>query len=276
MAKQTINIGSTANDGTGDPLRTAFNKTNENFTEIYDIANSAFSQANSGGDGGGLTANSAWSTANAAFNQANSVYLPSVTRLNVTHSGASAYLFDQYSGNNPTIKITAGETIAFNLNIGGHPFVIRESSGGTNYNTGLTHVSTTGTVSTDASAQGKVSGTLYWKVPAILAGNNYVYQCQAHSGMVGVFEIKESNGNPFNQNLNTSNNVTFNKVTANNVQFNNLTYADLPQSPNIIAGQRAFINDANLEAVENFGEVVGGGGANSVPVWSDGTNWRIG
>lgn len=35
MAKQTIGIGSSANDGTGDPLRTAFNKTNENFTEVY-------------------------------------------------------------------------------------------------------------------------------------------------------------------------------------------------------------------------------------------------
>lgn len=35
MAKQTINIGSSANDGTGDPLRTAFDKINDNFTEIY-------------------------------------------------------------------------------------------------------------------------------------------------------------------------------------------------------------------------------------------------
>tara|TARA_Y100001937_G_scaffold79081_1_gene107182 strand:- start:29 stop:1672 length:1644 start_codon:yes stop_codon:yes gene_type:complete len=35
MAKQTINIGSSANDKTGDPLRTAFNKINENFTELY-------------------------------------------------------------------------------------------------------------------------------------------------------------------------------------------------------------------------------------------------
>jgi hypothetical protein len=48
MAKQTINIGTVANDGTGDPLRTAFNKANENFTEVYDIANSAFAQANTG------------------------------------------------------------------------------------------------------------------------------------------------------------------------------------------------------------------------------------
>jgi len=35
MAKQTINIGTAANDGTGDPLRTAFTKINANFTELY-------------------------------------------------------------------------------------------------------------------------------------------------------------------------------------------------------------------------------------------------
>ena len=35
MAKQTINIGTTANDGTGDPIRAAFGKVNDNFTEIY-------------------------------------------------------------------------------------------------------------------------------------------------------------------------------------------------------------------------------------------------
>ena len=38
MAKQTINIGTTANDGTGDPLRTAFDKSNDNFTELYNGA----------------------------------------------------------------------------------------------------------------------------------------------------------------------------------------------------------------------------------------------
>ena len=35
MAKQVINIGTVANDGTGDPLRTAFDKVNDNFTELY-------------------------------------------------------------------------------------------------------------------------------------------------------------------------------------------------------------------------------------------------
>jgi len=35
MAQQTINIGTVANDGTGDPLRSAFDKVNDNFTELY-------------------------------------------------------------------------------------------------------------------------------------------------------------------------------------------------------------------------------------------------
>ena len=35
MARQSINIGSSANDGTGDPLRTAFDKINDNFVELY-------------------------------------------------------------------------------------------------------------------------------------------------------------------------------------------------------------------------------------------------
>ena len=35
MAKQTVGIGSAANDGTGDTLRAGADKINDNFTEIY-------------------------------------------------------------------------------------------------------------------------------------------------------------------------------------------------------------------------------------------------
>jgi uncharacterized coiled-coil protein SlyX/cytoskeletal protein CcmA (bactofilin family) len=35
MAKQTVNVGTSASDGTGDELRVAFTKINENFTELY-------------------------------------------------------------------------------------------------------------------------------------------------------------------------------------------------------------------------------------------------
>jgi plastocyanin len=116
------------------------------------------------------------------------IALPAITVLNVTNAGASAYLFDQYSGNNPTIYAIGGTTIAFKLNVTGHPFLIQNAIGN-NYNIGLIHVSTTGTVLTGASAQGQVSGTLYWKVPASISGG-YRYQCSIHAPMVGSISVK--------------------------------------------------------------------------------------
>ena len=117
------------------------------------------------------------------------IYLPAITSLVVGNSGSSAYLFDQYSGNNPTVYAISGTTIAFKINASGHPFLIQDPSG-TNYNIGLVHVSTTGTVTTGSAAQGKDSGTLYWKVPFGISGG-YRYQCQFHSSMVGSISIKD-------------------------------------------------------------------------------------
>ena len=37
MAKTAIDVGSSANDGTGDPLRTAMQSTNSNFNELYTL-----------------------------------------------------------------------------------------------------------------------------------------------------------------------------------------------------------------------------------------------
>ncbi len=42
MAQQFINTGSNANDGTGDPLRTAFIKIEDNFIDLYDQLGSSF------------------------------------------------------------------------------------------------------------------------------------------------------------------------------------------------------------------------------------------
>lgn len=52
MAKQIINIGTLPNDQTGDPLRIAFNKVNQNFTELYKV-NSGIIGATSTGNTAG-------------------------------------------------------------------------------------------------------------------------------------------------------------------------------------------------------------------------------
>lgn len=46
MAIQIINIGQTANDRKGDSLRTAFQKINANFRELYESGGTIFSTLN--------------------------------------------------------------------------------------------------------------------------------------------------------------------------------------------------------------------------------------
>lgn len=138
---------------------------------------------------GGSSAFSSLSDAIAASLTIDKIYLPAITMLVVTNNGASSYRFDQYGSiDDPTIYAINATTIAFNLQATGHPFLIQDNTG-TNYNTGLVHVSTTGVVSTGASAQGKDSGTLYWKIPDSISGN-YRYQCGSHAAMIGTINIK--------------------------------------------------------------------------------------
>ena len=138
-----------------------------------------------------------------------------VTTFAVVNSGSGAYLFDQYSGNNPDIYLHPGQTVSFNINASGHPFLIRQTNGGTLYNVGLIHVSTTGVVTTESGAQAKETGTLIWKVPFALTGNTYVYQCQNHAGMVGNLIIQPTVTAAFATNLTQNNSITVALNTAN-------------------------------------------------------------
>lgn len=52
-----------------------------------------------------------------------------------------------------------------------------------------------------------------------------------------------------------------------------ITVASLPAAGTAGSGARSFVSDANATT---FASVVAGGGSNPVPVYSDGTNWRIG
>ena len=141
---------------------------------------------------GGASSFSALSDATSAGLTVDEIYLPAITRLNVT-TPVFDYNIDQYSGNNPAIYVISGTTIAFNLQVGGsHPFLIQTNTGSwANITTAdLIHVSTTGVVSTGSSAQAKTSGTLYWKIPASVSGT-FRYICQNHASMVGTITVKD-------------------------------------------------------------------------------------
>jgi hypothetical protein len=94
----------------------------------------------------------------------------------VSSSGSSSYRFTgggvTSSTDNPTIYVYRGFTYRFYNSTGaGHPFALRQTSGGTAVTNGVT---------------GTQTGVQYWTVPQTLAaGTTYVYQCTLHSAMVG-------------------------------------------------------------------------------------------
>jgi len=58
MAYEAINVGTVPNDGLGDPLRTAYQKCNSNFTELYSRLQTTPPDTSAGqpGDLAGMTA----------------------------------------------------------------------------------------------------------------------------------------------------------------------------------------------------------------------------
>jgi len=87
------------------------------------------------------------------------------TGYNFTNGGWNA------SGN-PTIYVYRGFTYRFNNTTGGgHPFALRQTSGGS---------------AVTAGVSGSQTAVQYWTVPmSLAAGTTYVYQCTIHPGMVG-------------------------------------------------------------------------------------------
>jgi plastocyanin len=412
MAKQVINVGAAANDGTGDPLRTAMQKVNLNFTELYDADDAAFggsyedltdkpdipsdltdlgitdgnagqflstdgsgnfSFANTGGGGGGAVYTNAnvdahinvsaagnnevlaWSgtdyewveqasgggglSNNAIIDLVtgadldmggnkvlfNNVYsllsdLPSASSYHgmfahvhdtgkayyahsgawirlanydelgsgggsntstfaeltevdaadldvhdigvqaktthvMTPNGSSAYRSDIYgTTDNPTIHVRAGETIAFDLSsiTSSHPFQI-ETAGGAAYSTGLIHIAPDGTKSTAANAQGKTSGTLYWKVPGSISGT-YKYICTVHGAMIGDIEIEAAAGAGGGSSLQSRTDVTATTGTLANNAAADLSitgfkgYALMAIETDKAAWVRVYVNGATRTA----------------------------
>jgi plastocyanin len=181
VSGQTTVAADTTTDTLNIAAGTGITVTTDAGTDTITIASTVSSGASDFDQLGDVT------TANLTIDK---IYEPAIVMLRVDNQGTGAYTFpSHYSGNNPTIYAIAGTTIAFDLDlIPGHPFEIQDPLSAP-YNTGLVHVASDGTVSTGSNAQGKQSGTLYWRIPEAISGG-YRYQCQSHVSMVGSIQIK--------------------------------------------------------------------------------------
>jgi hypothetical protein len=95
MSKQTINVGTVANDGTGDTLRAAGQKANANFTELYDLTGQAaginpqtddYTLAIT--DAGEIVEMNKGSAVNLTVPPNSAVPFPLKTRIDISHLGA--------------------------------------------------------------------------------------------------------------------------------------------------------------------------------------------
>lgn len=67
--------------------------------------------------------------------------------------------------------------------------------------------------------------------------------------------------------------VTQRLVAESNTMYAVYTVATLPSAVTSGAGARSFVSDSS---VSTFGSTVAGGGSTKIPVYSDGTNWKVG
>ncbi len=182
MAKQAIGIGTTANDGTGDPLRTAMDKTNDNFNEVYALFGNGSTLAISGDatvSAGALTiASSAVETTmlnDIKINDSTNIVYTNIA-VTVVNSGGNKFYYD---GGYQAITLSKGQTYRFDQSDSSnatHPLRFSTTSGGTHsggseYTTGVT------TNGTPGSAGAYTQITTEQDTATL-----YTY-CTAHSGM---------------------------------------------------------------------------------------------
>ena len=115
-----------------------------------------------------------------------------VTDYTITANGASAYRFHGGGVNetedNPDLYLIRGQKYRFNNTTGsGHPFAIREASGGSAYSNGVT---------------GSQNGIQFFTVPYDAPAKIF-YQCTIHGGMVGNIYLRGGNGNETNVGVTT-------------------------------------------------------------------------
>ena len=108
----------------------------------------------------------------------------------VTNDGPTNYVFsdletEAFIGNDPTLNITEGDWITFEVNAPGHPFWVKTANV-----TGTGSAVTTGIIN-----NGTDGGTIIWNTAGLSPGT-YYYICEIHGAMVGTINVTASDYTP--------------------------------------------------------------------------------
>ena len=296
MTQQVINIGAAPDDHTGDPIRTSFNKVNQNFTELYSggsiVAGTTPTTGFTAGqivtsDGSktqavGRSAATAWGDASHPMfmssqnGDGSSTLWMSATNypgafgigfqlfdtvnFGISMSGSSGYFGfntgDNWMSTSPTIALAPDAT-------GGQPIAAIRGIGNPAVATSTRFYNTYGAANAEW-------GAIDW----ITAAN--VLTIGAQKRGTGVLRSVNIVGQTLTLNAGGAVRLTVSStlLTATvPIVTPSYTFATLPAPATAGAGARAFITDCNATT---FYTAAAGGGTNKVPVFSDGAAWRIG
>jgi hypothetical protein len=195
------------------------------------------------------------------------------------------YLLSNLSSGSSIVNGTSNVRVASSGNVstsvGGTANVLVVSTTGIDVNGNISVdnvVSTGGNLEITANGATWIfgqGGALYWP-----AGTE---QWVIEPNIDDEFEIKSSSNVVISTDVSNANShFTFDSagvftapgpIVAATVKTVAVAFSGLPSASSSGAGTRGFITDANTTT---FGSQVSGGGANSVPVYSNGTNWFVG
>jgi hypothetical protein len=130
-----------------------------------------------------LTDNTVIAQGNIGANEGNNTGSAESKTFNVTNNASTAYIFNGEgltNSSNPNFTFKRGGTYTFNVNVPGHPFLIKSvrGTGQSNaYNSGVTN-------------NGAISGAITFTVP-MNAPNTLFYNCEFHGSMTGTITITD-------------------------------------------------------------------------------------
>ena len=268
MAQEIINVGASPNDGQGDPIRTAFIKTNTNFGELFSRTQDAppATLVGSIGDTAGMVAYDQeyyyycfadFDGSSIIWREVPNALTANVTTINATGDvTANAFIGD---GSQLTGVIASAPTSIQN----GNGAVAITSAGNIYFSTGylsnvasLTSFFNGSSVDTDFLVSGNiqaVSSAVIGKTVRAVAGN-----VVALGNGYGIFgsvicnNVLSSNTLALSGNVTSDLNLSANLAVAGNVEINGSITSDASVVGNVIAG-----NIASLGSVSAVGNVSG-------------------